>query len=254
MPTLRAYILATLCLVLTLCLMPVQWLLGQLGSTHANAVSKFYLWSVCKILGVKIIVEGALEKTPSLIIANHVSWLDIPVIGAIWPVFFVAKKEVGTWPMISSLAKMQNTIFVDRNRRQSVLVSRNEIRHRIMRGDTVVLFPEGTSNNGREVLPFKSTFFSVVENTALPAVPITLVYESQQGLPMMRRQRPSVAWVGDTEMLPHLWNLFKAGPITVRIIVHAPCVPENRKVMSSKAHSMIKTTLVETLHARAKIR
>lgn len=245
MPTIRAVIVAFLCILLTLCLMPAQWLLRALG--RPTSIAKLYHWSVCKILGIKITVEGDIDKTPCLIIANHVSWLDIPVIGSVWPVYFVAKKEVGNWPGFSTLAKLQNTIFVDRNRRQSVLASRNEIRSRIVAGDTVVLFPEGTSNNGREVFDFKSTFFSVVENTHLAAIPVTLVYETQRGLPMLRRQRPSVAWVGDTEMLPHLWNFMKSGPITVRIIVHQTCVPENRKGMSKAAKNVIKSTLVEAL-------
>jgi lyso-ornithine lipid O-acyltransferase len=247
MPTFRAVILALLCIALTLCLLPIQWVLRKIRSPLANKIAKLYLWSACKILGIKKSVEGTMPKTPCLIVANHVSWLDIPVIGSIWPFHFVAKKEVGTWPGFGTLANLQNTIFVDRGRRQSVLASRNEIRTRIMAGDTVVLFPEGTSNNGREVFPFKSTFFSVVENIDLPAIPITLIYETQRGLPMMRRQRPSVAWVGDTEMLPHLWNFLKSGPITVRVIVHEPCMAESRKAMAKHAHRLIKTTLVERL-------
>ena len=245
MQILRAVIVAFFCIVLTLCLIPAQWLVRILGLRFSMA--RFYLWSACKILGIKIIVEGSIPSTPSLIIANHVSWLDIPVIGSIWPVYFVAKKEVGTWPGFSTLAKLQNTIFVDRDKRQSVLASRNEIRSRVMAGDTVVLFPEGTSNNGREVFKFKSTFFSVVENTPLQAIPMTLVYQTQVGLPMMRRQRPSVAWVGDADMVPHLWNFMKSGPITVRIIVHQACVPDNRKAMSKSAQALIKSTLVEAL-------
>jgi lyso-ornithine lipid O-acyltransferase len=247
MPTLRAVIRALLCVLLTLCLIPPQWLLRKLGLPVASRVGQFYLWSACKIMNIKISVEGDFGKTPCLVVANHVSWLDIPVLGAIWPIYFVAKKEVGTWPVFSILAKLQNTIFVDRGRRQSTLGSRNEIRARIQQGDTVVLFPEGTSNNGREVLPFKSTFFSVVEKTNLPAIPITLIYQTQRGLPITRRQRPSVARVGDTEMLPHLWKFLKAGPISVRIIVHPPCIPENRKATAKAAHALIKTTLVERL-------
>jgi 1-acyl-sn-glycerol-3-phosphate acyltransferase len=247
MPTARAVILALLCALLTFILMPLQWLMRKLHLPAPKTIPQFYHRSVCKLLNIKITVEGDIGKKPILVVANHVSWLDIPVIGSIWPVHFVAKKEVGTWPVFASLAKLQNTIFVDRGRRQSTLSSRNEIRARVKNGDTVVLFPEGTSNNGREVLPFKSTFFSVVENTHLPATALTLVYETQTGLPMMRRQRPSVAWVGDTEMLPHLWNFLKSGPISVRIIVHTPLRAENRKTMAKAAHAQIKTSLVEAL-------
>ncbi len=256
MPQLRAILLALLCLLLTLVLLPLQALLRLMRLKTADHISRTYLMLVCKILGVKITLEGDIGTTPSLIVANHVTWLDIPVIGSLWPVYFVAKKEVGTWPLISSLAKLQNTIFVDRNRRQSTLASRNEIRARIQKGDTVVLFPEGTSNNGRQVLPFKSTFFSVVEKTTLPAIALTLIYQTQRRLPLTRRQGPSVAWVGDTELLPHLWNFFKSGPIEVRVIVH-PSIQsadfQNRKIMSKATHGLIKTTLVETLHGPVKI-
>ena len=104
-----------------------------------------------------------------LLVANHTSWLDIPVLSAVAPVSFVAKKEVGGWPFVSSLARLQRSVFVDRARRTAVGETAGEILARLAQGDTIVLFAEGTSSDGNRVLPFMTSLFAAAKPSAKDA-------------------------------------------------------------------------------------
>jgi 1-acyl-sn-glycerol-3-phosphate acyltransferase len=159
-PSLRAGTLLAGFFALTLPLMPVQALLLRLGSRGKRPPLRhfpnWYHRTLCRLLGVRLHVDGALTPgTPTLLLSNHVSWLDIPVLSAMAPVSFVAKREVGTWPLVRTLARLQRTVFVDRERRLTVGVTTSEIEERLSAGDAVVLFAEGTSNDGNRVLPFR---------------------------------------------------------------------------------------------------
>jgi lyso-ornithine lipid O-acyltransferase len=252
---LRATFIAIGFLLLTLPLMPLQWLLLQLDLSWARQLPHLYHKLVCRLLRVTITVEGHVPKA-GLIVSNHVSWLDIPVLTAICPVTFIAKKEVERWPLFGALARLQNSVFVDRESRQSTGPSRDTIVEKLEAGQTLVLFPEGTSYNGRLVKPFKSSFFGAVEHGTVPVYPVTLIYLSQSGLPLNLRQRPGVAWFGDMEMLPHLWAFLKGGPIKVLVIVHDPVNPTDfthRKSLAAACEAVIKTSLAQRLHAGRKM-
>jgi len=243
-------------LSLTLLLMPIQAILLRFKHPAARALPQIYHRMVCRILRVELQIEGNVPSV-GLIVANHVSWLDIPVLSAAARVSFVAKKDVASWPFFGTLARLQNTVFVDRERRHSTGQSRNEMLHRLRAGEVLVLFPEGTSNNGRHLQPFKSTFFAAVDGTDMPIVPVTLVYRSQHGLPLTLRQWPGVAWYGDMRLLPHLWAALKGGPLKVRVIFHAALsLPEHgdRKALAAEAEKQVRQALAENLHQNFKMR
>ena len=253
--SLAASVKALAFLSLTLLLMPIQAALLFFKHPTARALPQIYHRMVCRILRVELQIEGNVPSV-GLIVANHVSWFDIPVLSAAARVSFVAKKDVASWPFFGTLARLQNTVFVDRERRHSTGQSRDEMLHRLRVGETLVLFPEGTSNNGRHLQPFKSTFFAAVEGTHIPIVPVTLIYQSQHGLPLTLRQWPSVAWFGDMNLLPHLWAALKGGPLKVRVIFHAALsLPEHghRKTLADAAEKQIRQALAENLHQNAKM-
>jgi 1-acyl-sn-glycerol-3-phosphate acyltransferase len=242
-------------LALTLPLMPIQAVLLRFKHPTARALPYLYHRMVCRILRVELQTEGNVP-TAGLIVANHVSWLDIPVLSAAAKVSFVAKKDVAGWPFFGTLARLQNTVFVDRERKHSTGKSRNEMLHRLKAGETLVLFPEGTSNNGRHLKPFKSTFFAAVEGAQLPIVPVTLVYQSQRGLPLTLRQWPGIAWYGDMRLLPHLWAALKGGSVKVRVIFHPALFlsePGHRKALAAAAEMQIRQALAENLHQNSKM-
>ncbi len=151
-------------LALTLPLMPLQWLLIKSGSRAQRALPHWYHKQVCRLLGVRLHVHGSIRDDQAvLVVSNHVTWLDIPVLSAAAPVSFVAKKEVADWPLAGSLARLQRTVFVDRGSRSSVGKTSNEMASRLHAGDHVVLFAEGTSSDGNKVLPFKTSLFAAAK-------------------------------------------------------------------------------------------
>lgn len=223
---LRAATILTAFAALTAPLMPLQYVLLKMAPKAARKLPFWYHRAVCRLLGIRTRVDGQVARDrPVLIVANHVSWLDIPVLSAVAPLSFIAKKEVGTWPVVSSLARLQRTVFVDRARRTTVGHVASEMRNRLDQGDVLVLFAEGTSTDGNRVLPFKTALFAAAfsdENPDVCVQTLSLTYTRLHGIPIGRADRNLIGWYGDMEMGDHAWSLLKAGPIDVRISVGAP--------------------------------
>ena len=178
-----------------------------------------------RLLGFTIRTHGVMSTAPStLYVANHSSYLDVPVLGAIIPAAFVAKAEVSRWPLIGFLAKMQNTVFIER-RAAKTAEQRDGMIERLRRGHSLILFPEGTSSDGTRTLPFKSSLFSIAE-TPLPegrsvtVQPVSILATALDGLPLGRAWQPYYAWYGDMTLVKHLWNVFRLGQFTVDVFFH----------------------------------
>jgi 1-acyl-sn-glycerol-3-phosphate acyltransferase len=251
--SLRAASILARVAILTLPLMPVQKLLVATGSRHARTFPHWFHRRVANILGLKIRCIGEKPDRACLIAANHVSWLDIPVLSAALPVSFIAKQEVSGWGIFGSLARLQRSVFVNRDRRHTTGESRDEIQERLKAGDTLVLFAEGTSTDGIRVLPFRSAFFASAETDGLVVQPVTLAYDGHWGLPMTRRRRPSYAWYGDMELAGHLWQALVAGPIEVTVVYHPPmtvAAEGGRKVLARKAEEVVRKGLMDALNGR----
>jgi 1-acyl-sn-glycerol-3-phosphate acyltransferase len=212
---------------ITAALIVPQWLAVALRLPARRLIPVVYHRAICRLLGVRIRVNGEPPRGgPVLLMANHVSWLDICVLTALMPVVFVAKREVSTWPLFGLLAKLQRSVFVDRARRHATRDTNAEIAARLAEGDPVVLFAEGTSSDGNRVLPFLSSLIgaaqAVLENGrhaagAVAIQPLAIVYTGIDGLPIGRQHRPHVAWYGDMDLLPHLSALIRRGAIDVTV-------------------------------------
>jgi lyso-ornithine lipid O-acyltransferase len=151
--------------VLTLVLLPFQLIGIAFTLRLQRTIPHLYHRTLCALIGVRIREVGQRSvETPVLILANHVSWLDICVITALAPVVFVAKSEVARWPVFGWLAKLQRTIFINRQARHQTGAATREIAGRLLGGDAVVLFAEGTSSDGIRVLPFRSALIGAVHH------------------------------------------------------------------------------------------
>jgi 1-acyl-sn-glycerol-3-phosphate acyltransferase len=248
-------------LSITLPLMPVQALLLRTHVRWAETFPHWYHKKVCRLLGIRLHIEGEITQAkPVLLVANHTSWLDIPVISAVAPVSFIAKSEVTGWPLVAQLAKLQRTVFVNRQRRSSVGRTANEILLRLERGDKIVLFAEGTSSDGNRVLPFKTSLFAAAKPTAGvggeaagEALVQTMVvaYTHLHGVPMGRAERARiVGWYGDMELVGHAWALLQAGPLDVHIRLGQPRPLDefaNRKQLAQQTETEVRETLVAML-------
>ncbi len=187
-PALRIARLA-LYLVWTLGLMPVQGVGLALRRPWSRRLPTVYHRGCCRMLGFRVRVVGApTAARPALFAANHVSYTDIMVLGSLIAGSFIAKAEVAGWPLFGWLAKLQRTVFVDRQMRNT-RQQRDAMIERLAMGDALILFPEGTSSDGNRVLPFKSALFSAAENMIAPIAvqPVSIAYTRLDGIPLGRR-------------------------------------------------------------------
>lgn len=257
MAPLRASLrLATITLY-TLPLMPLQWLGLRLGWGLSRRLPVLYHRGLCRLLGLRIERFGPpLAEGPALLVANHASWLDITVLSSLAPLAFVSRHDVADWPVFGTLARLQRTVFVERRRTRTV-AQRDAIAARLAAGERLVLFAEGTSNDGNRVLPFKSGLFAAAElpvGDCLPAVqPISVAYTHANGLPLGRRFRHYYAWYGDMRLLPHLWRVLQQRSVRIEVQCHAPVSIADfasRKALAEHCRAVVSAGLVEALTGR----
>lgn len=223
----------------------------------ANSIPRLWHKITGRIIGLRILTYGKVsENTRTLYVSNHASYLDIVALGAIDNINFIAKKEVADWPVLGFLARLQRTIFVER-RRVKIRGQREEILSRLEQGAKVVLFAEGTSNDGIHVQPFKSALFSLLHGVAdekrITLQPISIAYTRLDDIPIGRTFMPKLAWYGDMSLLPHLFQLLGFGSITVEIKFHEPVDPSVFKTRHDLAHYCHQIVMKDTIALNAGI-
>jgi len=209
----------------TLILAPLQMLALKLTPGLAKKIPIFWHRFVLYIFGVKVHVHGEMNRSrPLMIVSNHVSWADILVLGSMGELCFIAKSEVKTWPGINWLSRLQGTVFIDRERKRDVGVQADSIASRLISGDAMVLFAEGTTGNGNTLLPFKSALFGAPQmalgQSGLDEIqiqPVTLAYNTLHGMPLGRYHQTLASWPGDLALTPHLLNFFLQGAFDVDV-------------------------------------
>lgn len=169
-----------------------------------------------RALGVEVVVRGPAPRGPALLVANHLSWLDIVVASACWPCTFVAKCEVASWPLVGWLGRRIGVVFIDRQRRRDLLHSIPAVEAALRRGELVLLFPEGTTTDGQRVLPFKSALFEAAVRAGAPVVPVTLGGAVEDGAPS------ALCWTGDESLASHLPRLASSRRTRMTVHVGAP--------------------------------
>lgn len=201
---------------------------------------------LCFILRVRVRRHGAPSLAARrLIVANHVSWLDIPVMGALEPMTFLAKSEIGRPFLGRQVALLQGVVFVDR-RRKRVIPEVNANMARAMRaGEPVVLFAEATTGDGNRLLSFRSSHFEAARRAGDDAVvqPVFLHFCRVAGMPVARIDRPIFAWYGDTTFLPHLWRVIFSGGVTCDVYYGDPIAvgaEANRKGLARRTEQAIR--------------
>jgi 1-acyl-sn-glycerol-3-phosphate acyltransferase len=243
-------------------LLPVQMFVSRWLPARSHHVPLLFHRAVRGILGIRCIVEGRPpgHASRALIVANHVSWLDVTVIGSQQPLSFVAKSDVAGWPGIGLLAKLQDTVFIDRSRRAATASTTAQMGARLSNGDCMVLFAEGTTGDGTRILPFRSSLLGAVRQALGPdgdgeimVQPLTILYVGRHGIPGGRAERALLAWYGDTELMPHLLEILNGGPVDVRLIWGEPIAmgrDQSRKDTARRAEAAIRKTAAEQLSGR----
>ena len=208
---------------------------------------KMLLWLLS--IEVEIVRESNQSLTGNLFISNHLSYLDIPILGSQFPLRFVAKSEVESWPLFGFLAKKGRSIFIRRNKTDS-FNQKNKILDVLSSGEKVFIFPEGTTSDGNRVLEFKSSSFSSVENQNFKIQPIVILYSDLNEIPINRWLRPLIAWYGDMDLKPHLFKLVGLMSIKAKLIYLEPVNTknfENRKDLSNYLEGRIRKVYSSSL-------
>lgn len=197
-----------------------------------------------KWLGLQVRVHGEIPHA-GLIVANHVSYLDIVALSSVAGCAFVAKKEVASWPLFGTFAKMGATIFVDRERRGAVAEVSGLMRSHLDAGVPVTLFPEGTSSDGASVLPFRSSLFEPVAELACPVAACAHRYSLADG-----SVADEVAYWRDMTLAPHLLNLLGKRGVTLDLHF-GPSRPRigDRKSLARELHEEVTTLLRNSTRA-----
>lgn len=262
--TLRLVLRLAIIVPATIIGIPLQWLALKTGLSR-RTIPWLYHRIVCRVLGIRFIVRGSPppRKTAVMILSNHVSWLDICILSALTPLSFIAKAEVGTWPVVSLLARLQRTVFIDRTRRSDTARTNGEVAERLKAGEMIVLFAEGTTGEGTRVLPFRSALVGAArealtigeEGQEQPPVllqPLAITYVRRDGLPLRRGDLPAIAWHGDMDLAPHLKGIMSGGPLDVCLTWGTPIpfdATTSRKAVTRLAEDDVRRSMREAIAA-----
>jgi 1-acyl-sn-glycerol-3-phosphate acyltransferase len=199
-------------------------------------VSRRWAAACCRLIGLRIRLEGAPPKGPGFLVSNHVSYLDIPVLMSLTGCTFVAKREIADWPVIGSLARRGGTLFVNRAGGRDTAQTLEGMARSKANGDLVMFFPEGTTSRGEGILPFRSGLLALAADNGVPVEAAAVAYsttaEIDEGL--------GLAWSGDQEFTPHAWRLLRLPSVDVRVAL-APetMVAADRKALARKLHARV---------------
>lgn len=214
------------------------WLLLRSGGKPTQAArSRWLQWCsrrTLRVFAVRVFATGT-PPPAGLLVCNHLSYLDILVLISLTPAVFVSKAEVKRWPVFGWFAQLAGTLFVDRTRRSDVTRMNHLIEAALAEGNVVVLFPEGTSWNGSEVLPFKSPLLEPVVGTRHPVNVGFLRYELADG-----DAANEVCYWGDATFFPHLVNLITKERIRAEVrFTPIPTPAADRKALARQLHEAV---------------
>jgi 1-acyl-sn-glycerol-3-phosphate acyltransferase len=241
-------------LALTGGLLILYLLAMALGTRATLVVRRLWCRGTAWLLGVRITLAGRpFTDCPALLVANHVSYLDVLALGAFVDGTFIAKSEIAGWPLFGTLGKLTRTLFVRRHWR-SALIQRNQLAARMRQGESFVLFGEGTSTDGLSVLPIRTSLLCVAEpwilDCPIAVQPVTLVYARlADGTPVGPDNSDLYAWYADAEFMPHLWGVLQLGGIEIHVVVGDPVLSwsvNSRKVLGRDLHRQLGTELARS--------
>lgn len=241
---------------------PAQWIALKLKLRLRRLIPMYYHKLCLKLIGVHVVVRGTpSHQRPVLYVANHCSWIDIPVLSSITPLVFTAKSEIGRWPVVGLLARLQRTVFIDRTRRHATGDVNKEIASRMTDGDPVVLFGEGMAGDGNTVLPFRTALFGAVRDALgdggrVYVQPVSVAYTRLHGLPMGRQFRPVVAWYGDIGLTKHFFRVLREGAVDVIVTfgsIISVDADADRKSLARASEAAVRRMTVAALAGRIEV-
>lgn len=213
-----------------------------------------YYRLTCLIFGIKVTLSGKRADGHVLYVGNHLSYIDIAAVGSYLNATFISKADVKNWPIFGVLATVGKTVFIERSR-DAVTKCIQDIKKTLSGGRSLILFPEGTSTKGTDVIPFKSSVFEILlneelkKNLIVQPFTITIINVNKRAV-QKEEDHDLYAWYGDMEFTPHLWELAKSKGVDILITFHPPRAAadyEDRKAFASDCHKDVQEGLRNTL-------
>jgi 1-acyl-sn-glycerol-3-phosphate acyltransferase len=210
---------------------------------RAGRRARIAWWSakMLRLLGLRLEIDGRFKPGAKLIVANHVSWLDIMAIHAVCPeARFVSKADVQGWPLVKRLVASAETLYLQRENRRDALRVVHRMADALKAGDTVAVFPEGTTGPGPALLPLHANLLQAAIATGTPVQPVVLRYADQHGPFSLAAQ-----YLGDTTLTQSLWRLARGQGLVVHVAVLAPQGSQHadRRALSEHLHSLMAARL-----------
>lgn len=185
-------------------------------------------------LGLARVARGPMPPRGSLLVANHLSWLDVPAALAFWPCTFVAKREVRAWPLLSTLGDALGVVWIDRSRPRDLLRVIPTLEQTLRTGHSVLLFPEGTTTNGRTLLPFRSGLLEAAVRAQALVFPVAISCHVESG------EADALCWYGDETLVANLPRVASLRGARVSLHVGAPiAVGHDRKTLARMARQQL---------------
>ncbi|MDE0870945.1 MAG: lysophospholipid acyltransferase family protein [Flavobacteriales bacterium] len=209
------------------------------SSSNPKAMHQLFLrytHNVHRLMGIRITFEGELPDYPSILMGNHRSYIDAVLIPAKHPVAFVARSESKYWPIIGWGARAMNTIWVHRKSQESRRRTREQVKLRLQDGFGVVIFPEGTTHKGPDILEYRPSMFYISAEGGFPVTPIAIEYKD-----------PNIAWVGKVKFIPHAWKQFGKKHTDVRVTIGETVTGDDGQKLLDQTRNW---TILETLRLR----
>jgi 1-acyl-sn-glycerol-3-phosphate acyltransferase len=196
-------------------------------------------WSskMLRLLGIALQLQGTFRPGATLVVANHISWLDILAVHAVCPrARFVSKADVRAWPLLGRLIDAAGTLYLERERKRDALRVVHQIADALRAGELVAVFPEGTTSDGKCLLPFHANLLQAAIATGTPVQPVALTY-----LDAAVARSPAVAWVGDDSLAQSLWRITCAQGLRVQIdVIEAQAsLHADRRALAQHLHRLI---------------
>ena len=248
MKYIRAAVRFTAFFVLTFGIYAV-WFVGALFIPNKTFWRQFIfrLWArlFARILGMKIEIIGTPPRPPFFLVSNHLSYTDIPAFRAVVDGVFVAKADIRNWFMAGRIVDDMGAIFINRQNRRDIPRAGEQIIERLDNGEGVIVFPEGTSTKGEEVLPFNSSFLEFAAKKDLPVSYASISYKTPVNEP---DASDAVCWWQDISFVEHLWRLFQVKEYTAVInFGEEPIQNHNRKELAHELREKVKEKFIPVL-------
>ena len=222
-------------LLLIFCLMRSWWmrLIGPDTLERRAEWNHSCAQMVAAALGIRLKISGS-PPTRGLLVANHLSYLEVLIFGAALPCYLVSKAEIATWPFFGPLARAGGTLFVDRGSLASAEAVTREIAERLKGPVPVLFFPEGTSSDGSQLLRFHSRLFTPAVDAGIPVTAAAVRYVPDDGSP-----ERDLCWFDDEEFLPHLWKVLGSSNFSAHLRFGEPRIYTNRRAAANETYAEI---------------